>query len=596
MAAEDERLPERRQSEKPGSEMSRWSKAWPKLTVGALLPVSFLGVFSASMFTSALYTTLTSLICLAAFCAAGFTFAHLRYFKPIREQRKSHGTEPLTDAIIEQLQEGVNERAPMKAEHAMIIALAIARPAMIRKRVVETYDPASLTRSIAITGCIPAELRCPSEGGEGHEPMDVPIPILMVRKGSLRDNFSVEVADGHVSALSYRESMELNASVLRKLLLMAAGRDALADEEREVERWALKQITRRDPVDTAAQDPKWLDRVKNLDLPHEAPRAMVMEMIKALLNHHSIVAWIPCDKNGRYAVCHRETHSPSVLSDSYEQLSKSSQTAWLREFLGTRPLEMAISLTLAYTAESYHFQLQGEEGLYLGQQNELGVKNYLSKHGPGTKGIPPHHSFGPMRGQPYGHYYTRFFPAPTKGEKAPSVEFKFHERPPGSIFRAAIAAVACFALVLLVAAVSIHLSPEADAPALLLVFPAVAAAWLGFDLPQRKLLEDAIEARLSLMLTVLVSLLASGQYMVYQTYHKFLESISDSNDPSAALDNSIWGGDNPAHFLTMEHQKLWIPGFPDMAWSFLILLAFFNFAYMSYICVVRFMAYRRICR
>ncbi len=53
-----------------------------------------------------------------------------------------------------------------------------------------------------------------------------------------------------------------------------------------------------------------------------------------------------------------------------------------------------------------------------------------------------------------------------------------------------------------------------DAPAFLLVFPGVAASWIGFDAPAHRLFEDSLRARLSLALTALLSVAASGLFIL----------------------------------------------------------------------------------
>jgi hypothetical protein len=102
-------------------------------------------------------------------------------------------------------------------------------------------------------------------------------------------------------------------------------------------------------------------------------------------------------------------------------------------------------------------------------------------------------------------------------EKAPKLVLQFQETPPGSVCRAALAAIASVVLVWII---GYGLSrgrggiANTDAPALLLAFPGVAASWMGFDGTKHRLFEGMLTARLSLALTAFVSLLATALYLL----------------------------------------------------------------------------------
>jgi len=138
--------------------------------------------------------------------------------------------------------------------------------------------------------------------------------------------------------------------------------------------------------------------------------------------------------------------------------------------------------------------------------------------------------------------------------------------------RAAVSAVASFLLILLIGIViSRNPDPGTDAPAILLSLPAIAAAWLGFDNPNRRLLEGTLTARFSLISTAILSIAASGLFMT----HKAL--TPKDNDPINAIRyNWLHFGDNVS-----------VLGVTDISWGVLTMLALINAAYVSYRYIIR---------
>jgi hypothetical protein len=230
--------------------------------------------------------------------------------------------------------------------------------------------------------------------------------------------------------------------------------------------------------------------------------------------------------------------------------------AWLRIMLSARPVSVTVSLDNAWTCQSYHVRVDGPEDLYLARQKFIATPEYLAAK---AKGAPTgvHYRFRRRLGQSYAHFYGRFFPVPIEGSRRPKVQLDFLEVPPGSDFRAAVASAACFGLVWLVGYVVSHTSkPETDLPAYLLVFPGIAASWLGFDAPEHGLFEGTLGARLSLMLTVATSVLASGLFVAYHSeLGTFIRSI-------------------PKGISLIGVNQLW--------WGVLVTVSCLNTVYMSY--------------
>src|SRR5688500_5822288 len=65
--------------------------------------------------------------------------------------------------------------------------------------------------------------------------------------------------------------------------------------------------------------------------------------------------------------------------------------------------------------------------------------------------------------------------------------------------------------------VSRYGTPDTDAPAFLLAFPALAATWLGFEAPKQRLLEGTLSSRMCLIVTAALSLAASDLFIAHKS-------------------------------------------------------------------------------
>jgi hypothetical protein len=104
--------------------------------------------------------------------------------------------------------------------------------------------------------------------------------------------------------------------------------------------------------------------------------------------------------------------------------------------------------------------------------------------------------------------------------------------------------------------------PGTDAPAFLLVFPAIAAAWLGFEGTSiRRLLEGTLTARISLLVTALASIAGTGLFMIFKANLNYLH----------------WS--NP--------YQLRILGTQSLSWTLLTLVSGLNALITAYIYLAR---------
>jgi hypothetical protein len=447
----------------------------------------------------------------------------------------------------------------LNARQARLFTLALLEPAEVRQRVVEQYAPTyrTLEQEVTIEAQVPNRimaLREDTANSMGMADRSAPalFPVIVLPKGSFSDNFEVLSSDGAlVPTLAYKEYLQLVAGILRLFLRLAFGFSTIGppphfpsansgsaeSDVLHLEHRALCEIIRRadanaevkrilgvSPVSDEAKDIAGCLEKLNVDDSGKVYLNLAAELVRKLSLHYAMVASIPFSPGGRILVRYRRALIPELeLSPDTEGEKVSLPLrgvrrvkGWLRILFSTRPVSVTVSLDNSWTCQSYHVRVYAPEGLYLAKQKLVATSEYLASR---AKGAPTlvHYRFRRRLGQSYAHFYGRFFPIPIEGSRRPKLQLDFFEVPPGSDFRAAIAGGACFALVWLVGYVMSRApDPGTDAPAFLLLFPGVAASWLGFDAPTHRLFEGTLAARLSLVLTTVTSLAASGLFMTYR--------------------------------------------------------------------------------
>lgn len=449
-------------------------------------------------------------------------------------------------------------------------------------------------------------------------------PIVVPPKSVFYDDLRVRGAGGETLAtLSYREYLHVAGSVVRLLLASAcnAPPEELPEEAMERERRALWGIIRRidgrssasgvtddsghasaiaTAVEVAEAGRELARSLLNLNLKsifddsaaHETAARMATrrrairmaaELVEVLSTHYAIVAVVPVPVTGRFAIRYECMTIPEL--NLTPDLDRDGSTSWLRRgtralrtrlhiLLSTRPIDVKLSLDNAWTCQSYHVMVHCPSELYLAKQQldvEEGYLQRVARRAP----APPHIRFRRRLGQSYAHLYARFLPPPHgpkrdnhgniigPAEKAPKLLLHFQEVPPGSVCRAALAAIASTVLVWIIGYGLSHnrgLVLGTEAPVLLLAFPGVAASWLGFD-GDAHLFEGTLTARLSLACTALVSLIATGLYLLHRQVAGAL--------PDAAQ--------HPA-----SGAPFGVLGITDWPWAALTVFGVFNASYMTY--------------
>jgi hypothetical protein len=478
-----------------------------------------------------------------------------RYVTPLRRStttRTMIGVDPTHVDELQRLAKGMATVTQVK-----IFTAAVLRPVTVRQRVNEHYVPGqrTLRQAVRVEARVPNtlfKLPCFDSNGKKIGTRNVAedyvqknvlyLPILVPSKGVMLDGFALRGPGGEiVPALSYTEYLRLVACVLRTLLLQAYGTDfdQLPEEARRAEHAALSAVMRRG----SAIQPPSLSYLTRLQAPHPVPLQVMVQLVGRLSTHYALVAAVHCDSDQRVLVEYERVVIPAMRLAS----ARRGWVQWLKDrlrlLLGARPIDLTVSLDNASTCQSYHLTVESAEGLYLADQKAMiDMESYLRER-PNVLGAPPYYRFRRRLGQSHAHFYARFFPGPEPGQPSPTLRLTYFEIPPGSVFRAMVTSVAAAVLVWLVGLViSANDGHElgTDIPALLLAFPAVVAAWMGFEAPSRRLLEATLAARISLIITAMTSIAASGLFMVYRADLHHLHGVLPDRITFLGITQTSW--------------------------------------------------------
>jgi hypothetical protein len=508
--------------------------------------------------------------------------------KRVKESHRHFKVHPVGREQGQELLQLAGRTKIITARQSLIFALSITAPAELRKRVVDNYrlDERTIRQRVTLEGQIPRRYH---QNHQDDEPKVVYLPALAPPKGKLLDDWRITDAGGtEIPGLTYRESLLVIASVLRILLVSACRgqenlRDGMTEAAIQAEEDAIQVLIARDtansdllesenidkvvarieklpgPVDENEQNPSDLARsVRN-------SRAMAATFVRKLSRNYVIITPIVPNGDDRFIFSYEQTLIPDLevhpaRSKWVEALIGSPTVA-----VGARPVDITIGINNASTCQSYHLFVDGSEGVWLGEQECIDMGKTLKL---GARGAPtlPHPRFRGRLGQSYGHFYVRYFPEPKNVER-PRIRFQFFEVPPGSLLRAGVAAIASFLLVWVIAAVTTMRpdagSPGSDAPAILLAFPAIAAAWIGLERKERRLLEGTLAARGCLMITVAVSIAAAALFMAHSVL---------------AVHHFNWWR------LPLNSSILWVK---DTLWAILVVIALANAVTVTYKYVVK---------
>ncbi|WBP93222.1 hypothetical protein O6072_18325 [Mycolicibacterium neoaurum] len=200
----------------------------------------------------------------------------------------------------------------------------------------------------------------------------------------------------------------------------------------------------------------------------------------------------------------------------------------VRRLLGVRPAVVSYPLANSRLADSYHIEIKGPEGTYLGRQRAVIKPNNKEKELDGVRC-----AMQARFGQRHSHLYIH------GGEDLRDVYFENHffERVPGSVGRATMTCLAALVLIVLCAfsKLSVGYLPPTDLMAVLLAVPAVAGAWAGLG-GGDEMTGESLVARISQLETFVASLATALLFAVLPP------AGGDSHDLSLSrLTSAPWG-------------------------------------------------------
>ena len=329
----------------------------------------------------------------------------------------------------------------------------------------------------------------------------IPVPVLKATKGTLLDNLEVtDYNDASLSVLSQQEARGLVLLAVETLFYLTFDRaepGSDAERQQEAALWSLHRfvsqmgritirltsaatsITQRSPLRRA-----FLETIENLLSPVSVERLEHLEAFCCFFaQNYVVVADIPLPPGVRFIV---------KYSKSVPLYGRTLERDQRRTRLGLVPYKFRVPLNLAFTAESYHFRMDIDEGRFVADQylvpgpadEHLGHDDVRSLTNDDVhdliKGVG-YVRIRPSAGLPYAHLYARGL---HKSDPADLVTVvRFAEVPPGALGATTVVAAVSAALVTFLTFVpATSNGPSADTSALLFAVPLFAATLVGHSI------------------------------------------------------------------------------------------------------------------
>jgi hypothetical protein len=426
------------------------------------------------------------------------------------------------------LQEEATKRRFASDAGAVISFLElVTNPASCRSRVVETID----LDGHAVQQRVTVEFVLPDEALKSEA---LYLPILQPLKGELVDNFHLtDGSDNTLTNLSFEETTQLATVGLRALVLHAtylndassADISTLSPEVVETERALLKLIARRGLIEPVEVANKIETELKSLGWLNESPiKDLIRSYLVSLGVAYPIVVAVPSGLVVGDRILLRYERTLSLSSETRGTQGKA------RLFLGLQPRQVSIPVNLALTAGSYHLRINAPTAMYLYEQHlrcsrctarlQRAWRGDTGKNGCYHRDVslPPddcHYHLRRRRGQNYLHLYMRGY-----GNSRPLLQnlevfARFKEIPPGTRGTAVATALAETIFIWVVGyLISRNKAILTDLPVFLLGLPAVMASWWGFTSDSGSVVGPSLIARVSLLVSGLISLGAVVTYLL----------------------------------------------------------------------------------
>jgi hypothetical protein len=417
------------------------------------------------------------------------------------------------------------------------------------------------------------------------------MPIGRFEKGTLLDNLDVVDGEGRaLSILPYKAVLGLQLLVLTNLFEDAYGFTSAT------------QPTSSQPIgDRLAIYNRLLEYVGGFGRADVAAGAQLTKDLKGLVplkpNLASVLEQFILSSGESYPVVVAlplpERHTDRVIVKYGRNIRLVSfESSWkdkLRAWIGLTEYKFRIPLALPFLAQSYHFRMSMGPGHYVFDQwvQDLDTGERIDDRHPlaslplnepapvaGPRGLP-YLRIRRSGTPPFAHLYTRDLNH-AKPKRLASI-VRFHEIPPGALGTAASLALLAWLFIFAVGSVIrppefVIFSANSDIPALILALPALSAAMLGQSLDSQRLHDTSLTTRLGLAFTLVLSALGILLYL-FQGQGALRFGI---------VNLSLFG------FLELPVH--------DVMWMWLMVLSFFNTAWLGTGVVMRTLTYRRLGR
>ncbi|MCR3748795.1 hypothetical protein [Lentzea californiensis] len=513
----------------------------------AIVVCGLSGLFGGSSFIVTL---------LAGLLLAIFTAAHVYVASYIPTRRGL--TRPDVGASVDVSTvraESVEFSKQFNPEQIQQYVKAILQPGELRGRLIEEIQP--LRRTLRQRVLINLEMPADHKG-------DLLFPVLTPVKGELQDDLTITVDGESVVTLTHRDCLLLTSIVLDALLVPAEGlTESEVDQLTKLADQALKIVLRRGRVRNATEED--VRRVNDCaeEILSLAPKGgdslrLAASLVRKLADNYVIVVIVPSvdiTDQQRKLVSYERFLIPNLRLATWR-----SPLRLVRDFLGTlmgaRPVSLGLSVSNASTAQSYHLFVMGPEGMYVGWQDMPDTDGIFEVQSLDEQLTQPYGRFQRRRGQRYLHLYMRSIPERLANKLRLNV--RFFEVPPGTMGAATLAASASFVLIYLAGLILPTASNfSTDFPAIVLAFPALAGALVGFESRTNSLLGGTVSSKSSAVLTIILSLGASGLFMAQRA-----EKLKA-----------------PSSLVLLAVRDRW--------WQVLVLVALLNALYAGYVWLTR---------
>lgn len=400
---------------------------------------------------------------------------------------------------------------------SIVFLEGVAFPSHLMRRVTESVTPLSRAYLIATR----YELRLPGipRSQSGADAM-VLVPLMLSRKGILRDNLRASIAGAPVPLATFEETVGA-FEVACEAVLRTQKRwwrmrsHAFSPQDYLVLSVSLANARNGDGTnvselqdqrdDAASSLSKYLDKAS---LP-PAERLLLSIATTRLANHYATCVIVGAKEHETHVIVEVEQrfiprHSnfgPGDPSERKRDRALTRAVRFLHAIYGLRSGRIEFLLERAFDTHSYHLEAMGAPGTYLARQDLYGeddVRGYFR--------------FRSRRGQRYGHFYSRRLHRDEK-RPVPRILFRFRERTPGYYAPATVVAVVAAALILISWPVAFSEQPGADVVAVLLAAPGAIIGWSGVDQRENHV-GLSVAPRVISSLAALTCLAATTQFLL----------------------------------------------------------------------------------